>query len=105
MVALAAGVDLYEIASSISPSLFAVLQANAEKLVPSKSISVLGEHFDIEELDIVEEQFGPATFGASLVNFPRTIKTRGISPRYNLFFFVIRRPPRSTLFPYTTLFR
>src|SRR5256885_10499543 len=27
-------------------------------------------------------------------------------PRYSLFFFLmIRRPPRSTLFPYTTLFR
>src|SRR5260370_6091783 len=28
-------------------------------------------------------------------------------PRYSLFFFflMIRRPPRSTLFPYTTLFR
>src|SRR6266496_5325799 len=24
---------------------------------------------------------------------------------YNLFFLMIRRPPRSTLFPYTTLFR
>lgn len=87
MIALAAGVDLYEIASSISPSLFAVLQANAEKLVPAKAMSALGEHFDIEEADIVEEQLGPAIFGASLVNFPRTIKTRGISqkhsPRYN----------------------
>src|SRR2546426_12668112 len=29
-----------------------------------------------------------------------------LSPRYFLFFFLmIRRPPRSTLFPYTTLFR
>src|SRR5258708_29320798 len=28
------------------------------------------------------------------------------SPRWSLFFFLmIRRPPRSTLFPYTTLFR
>src|SRR5437868_11061112 len=24
---------------------------------------------------------------------------------YNIFFLIIRRPPRSTLFPYTTLFR
>src|SRR5256884_9391767 len=29
-----------------------------------------------------------------------------VLPRYSLFFFLmIRRPPRSTLFPYTTLFR
>src|SRR5260370_26956522 len=31
---------------------------------------------------------------------------RGSTPYYSLFFFLmIRRPPRSTLFPYTTLFR
>src|SRR5258708_34183627 len=30
----------------------------------------------------------------------------GLPPEYALFFFLmIRRPPRSTLFPYTTLFR
>src|SRR5262249_60531623 len=27
------------------------------------------------------------------------------SPRLSFFFLIIRRPPRSTLFPYTTLFR
>src|SRR5687768_18562085 len=30
---------------------------------------------------------------------------RILSPSYVLFFLMIRRPPRSTLFPYTTLFR
>src|SRR5215203_7297090 len=30
---------------------------------------------------------------------------RSCSPRCRLFFLMIRRPPRSTLFPYTTLFR
>src|SRR2546422_2831924 len=28
-----------------------------------------------------------------------------ITPVFNFFFLMIRRPPRSTLFPYTTLFR
>src|SRR5215510_15717780 len=28
-----------------------------------------------------------------------------VSPRFLFFFLMIRRPPRSTLFPYTTLFR
>src|SRR5438445_10637260 len=28
-----------------------------------------------------------------------------LAPSYFLFFLMIRRPPRSTLFPYTTLFR
>src|SRR2546421_241242 len=32
---------------------------------------------------------------------PSTSRTEGLS----LFFLMIRRPPRSTLFPYTTLFR
>src|SRR5690606_41586951 len=30
---------------------------------------------------------------------------RGIPPRVSFFFFMLRRPPGSTLFPYTTLFR
>src|SRR2546422_3086918 len=30
---------------------------------------------------------------------------RGDSPQFEFFFLMIRRPPRSTLFPYTTLFR
>src|SRR5690606_41754486 len=33
------------------------------------------------------------------------ITTRCIPYSFCLFFFMIRRPPRSTLFPYTTLFR
>src|SRR5579883_1458470 len=32
-------------------------------------------------------------------------KRRGADPGVFLFFLMIRRPPRSTLFPYTTLFR
>src|SRR3712207_7100420 len=33
------------------------------------------------------------------------IATREVSLIYSFFFLMIRRPPRSTLFPYTTLFR
>src|SRR3989337_1949569 len=37
---------------------------------------------------------------------PETLVARRIVPRFLLLFFLmIRRPPRSTLFPYTTLFR
>src|SRR5574341_1920037 len=42
---------------------------------------------------------------------PKTIATRSQSPKKQpelvpvFFFLMIRRPPRSTLFPYTTLFR
>src|SRR5205814_9208556 len=35
----------------------------------------------------------------------RFIKHTIIPPLHSLFFLIIRRPPRSTLFPYTTLFR
>src|SRR6266849_9776401 len=38
---------------------------------------------------------------------PRTscVRTRAASHFFVFFFLMIRRPPRSTLFPYTTLFR
>ena len=71
----------------VSPALFAILQANADKLEAGKAMSTLTEHFDIDEAEFTEEQFGPAVFGSSLVNFPRTLKTRSASPksspRYN----------------------
>src|SRR5258708_37583335 len=34
-----------------------------------------------------------------------TLKVKIISVTFRIFFLMIRRPPRSTLFPYTTLFR
>src|SRR2546430_3579115 len=34
-----------------------------------------------------------------------SLTTRHIAPILSFFFLMIRRPPRSTLFPYTTLFR
>src|SRR6266511_5611465 len=36
---------------------------------------------------------------------PSTFSTPNIPSYFFLFFLMIRRPPRSTLFPYTTLFR
>ncbi|MBK8305199.1 MAG: hypothetical protein IPK98_18140 [Chloracidobacterium sp.] len=87
MIAIAAGATLEDLRFRVSPALFAVLQANAEKLNAGKAMSALSEHFDIDEADFVEEEFGSAVFGASLVNFPRTLKTRTASakysPRYN----------------------
>ncbi|MBK7394263.1 MAG: DUF4912 domain-containing protein [Chloracidobacterium sp.] len=87
MIAIAAGATLEELRFRVSPALFAVLQSNAEKLNAGKAMSALSEHFDIDEAEFVEEEFGSAVFGASLVNFPRTLKTRTasakFSPRYN----------------------
>src|SRR5688572_3530058 len=40
------------------------------------------------------------------VHFMRTLPTGSVDPNFGrLFFLMIQRPPRSTLFPYTTLFR
>lgn len=87
MIALASGVPLERLRHTVSAALFAILQANAGSIDSGKAMSALTEHFDIDEAEFTEEQFGPAVFGASLVNFPRTLKTRPLSPkdasRYN----------------------
>lgn len=84
MLALASGVTLEDLGRRISPALLAILQANTDKLESGKAMSALTEYFDIEESEFSEEQFGPAVYGASLVNFPRTLKTRGLSPKEGL---------------------
>src|SRR2546427_831508 len=43
--------------------------------------------------------------GATRVGPKYAIETAGDDPCSSFFFLMIRRPPRSTLFPYTTLFR
>jgi hypothetical protein len=83
MVALAAGLKLEELRWRVGPAMFAILQANADKLEAGKAKSALTEHFDIDESEFVEEQYGPAVHGASLVNFPRTLKPRRVASRYN----------------------
>src|ERR1039457_1600365 len=45
-----------------------------------------------------------AAHGDAPITSRRTWVT-SISPTFRFFFLMIRRPPRSTLFPYTTLFR
>lgn len=91
LIALASGMALQELRGKVSPTLFAILQANAEKVTAGRAMSSLTEHFDIDETEFTEEEFGPAVYGASLVNFPKTLKTRTVStrgaresaPRYN----------------------
>ena len=84
LMALAGGATLEELRFKISPALFAILQANAASVESgrSRAMSSLTTHFDIDESEFVEEQHGPAVFGASLVNFPKTLKTRTVSPKY-----------------------
>jgi len=87
MLAIAAGLELEDLRHRISPALFAVLQANAGNLAPSEAMGALTENFDIDESEFSNEEPGPAVYGASLVHFPRNLKTRGLSPkqatRYN----------------------
>lgn len=84
LMALAGGATLDELRFKISPALFAILQANAAGVENgrSRAMNALTTHFDIDESEFVEEQHGPAVFGASLVNFPKTLKTRTVSPKY-----------------------
>ena len=82
MLLLAAGVTLESLRFKISPSLFAILQERAESLSAEKALRALKERFDIEADEIVEEEFGSAVFGASSVNFPKTLKTRRALPKF-----------------------
>jgi hypothetical protein len=83
MAALAAGVTLEELRSKIGPTLFAILAANAEKLAAENARTALGEYMNVTDAEYSETEGGDrAVYGASLVNFPRTLKTRGIASRY-----------------------
>jgi hypothetical protein len=89
MLAIASGFTLEELRHRVSPTLFAILQANADKLTSSRAQSSLAEHFDIHEAEWTEEEFSSAVYGASLVHFPKQLKNKRLtpkerySPRYN----------------------
>lgn len=84
MLALASGFTLEELRWRVGPALFAILQANIESLTAAKAQSALREYFDIDEAEWTEEEFSSAVYGASLVHFPKTLKTRKVSSaRYN----------------------
>src|SRR6266581_3929006 len=72
-------------------------------LLEKKKLSVghdcLGSTADVYEMELVE--------GLYLPMWLEHLRGRGRRARIRsvVFFLMIRRPPRSTLFPYTTLFR
>lgn len=76
LMAFAAGVEIEELRSRVSAALFAILQANSDRIAAGNAKSVLTEYFDIDESEFTEYEYGSAVYGASLVNFPRTLKTR-----------------------------
>lgn len=91
LLALASGFTLEELRWRVSPALFAILQSHVEKLAADKALAALTQHFDIDEAEWTEEEFSAAVYGASLVHFPKTLKTKRIAskgstklaPRYN----------------------
>lgn len=74
MLALASGVPLEYLRWRISPSLFAILQQSSANLNSENALAALQEQFGFDADDIIEEETSPAVFGASLINFPRTLK-------------------------------
>jgi hypothetical protein len=82
LLLLAAGMTLESLRWRISPSLFAILQERAGSLSAEKALGVLKERFAIDGDEIIEEEFGPAVFGESLINFPRRLRTRRTLPKF-----------------------
>lgn len=83
LFALASGATLESLRWRISPILFAILQQNAANLDAERALSVLKERFGIESDEIVEEEYGSAVFGSSLVHFPKVLKKKRNLPKYS----------------------
>ncbi len=83
LLALASGYSLENLRQHISPSLFKVLQGNAENLSQEKALLALQKNFGVSAVETVEEEtFAPTVFGASLINFPR-ISKRKVLPKFS----------------------
>ena len=83
MYAIASGRDLEDIRWKVSPKLFATLQERYRELSPRKAVTALNEYFGADEIDVTEEYLGPEVYGASLINFPRRLKTVRSAARYS----------------------
>ena len=82
MLSIAAGVEIAALYGRISKKLIEILEANSERVTPSRTKESLSEHFDFDDSEFAEESFGPEVFGASVVSFPRTMKSRPGSSHY-----------------------
>jgi hypothetical protein len=79
LLALASGYSAEELRGHISPSLFAVLQSNTEKISAAKALSALQENFGVSSDETFEEEsFAATVVGASLINFPRFSRRRSL---------------------------
>ena len=59
----------------------------------------------IEKIDETQSGFIPGRSSVDNLFIIQQLIEKHMSHNHELFFLMIRRPPRSTLFPYTTLFR
>ena len=80
MMSIAAGRALEELRWKIGAELFAILQANAERLNAERAAELMKEYFQIDEIEFEEDEVIGTVFGASAVNFPRRFKTKGYLP-------------------------
>ncbi len=76
LLAIASGISLKDLREHISQSLFALLNSLINKLTADSALNSLGEYFDVFADEIFEEEVGATVYGASLLNFPKTIKKR-----------------------------
>ncbi len=74
LLAIAAGATLEDLRHRVGAALFAILQANAERVGRESALAALNAEFGIDAADLVEEEFGTAVFGTSVVNFPRRLR-------------------------------
>ena len=85
LLALAGGAPLSALRERVSSSLYVTLQSKKD-LSAADARMALASHFEIDATEWTEHEFGPAVFGSSLLNFPKTLTPRKnvtYSPRYN----------------------
>jgi len=78
MLSLAAGATLEQLRFRIGDRLFSLLQKMIDNVTKEDALAALKSEFEIDEEELMaeEEEFGPAVFGSSLVNFPRRTRLR-----------------------------
>jgi len=83
MLSVAAGTPLNDLRGAISPALHTIMGSTPDSWSRSQAIAILSEHFDVDASHFAQEQFGPAVYGASLINFQKTLRPRISPSRYN----------------------
>jgi hypothetical protein len=83
LISIASGSLLEDLRFQTTAPIFASLQQSAGKITAAAAQEALREHFEIDEAEWTEYEHGAAVYGASLVHFPKTLKTRSRTSRFN----------------------